>query len=283
MNSIDKKKKKKIKLNSDAFPKNIAGILEDKIFAVSDIHNKIRYENLKIEKESIYYKELTKNDISEIVKLHREWFPVEYTKEFYLDLFVENSIKIRKNIIAIGAFIKVEEKEYIIGSILCELKNEKNFYNATKIKINQKSICEKIFDLYEFCYIMTIGIIDECRNLGLGSKLLNEVINTIKTKRKKCMAIYLHVIEYNSVAIRFYLKNEFIECNNIRNYYYINKTYFNGKVLCKLFSNNNEEIKLKETISYLDEPDSDPNFIYNIIHRLVSLVSKIFCCLKKKY
>lgn len=282
MSHTENKKRKRIKLNSDAFPKNCAGILEDKIFALSEIHDKIKYEDLHIDKDKVFIKELTKTNLVEIVKLHREWFPVDYTDEFFLNMFSKNTNKVASNIIALGAFTQIEDKEYILGSIFCEIKNEKNFYSSTKIIINKKTLCDKIFNFYEYCYIMTIGVIDECRNIGLGSKLLNEVISTLHTKRKKCLAIYLHVIEYNTVAIRFYLKNEFIECNNIRNYYFLNKTYFQGKVLCKLFSNDIAKINVKESISNLDEPDStNPNIIYSLISGVISLISACFCCCKK--
>ena len=282
MSQVEKRKRKRIKLNSDAFPKNNAGILEDKIFALSEIHDKIKYEDIHIDKDQVYIKELTKSHLGEIVKLHREWFPVDYTDEFFLNMFSRNSAKVAANIIALGAFIQIEEKEYILGSIFCEIKNEKNFYSSTKLKINNKTFCDKIFNFYEYCYIMTIGVIDECRNIGLGSKLLNEVISFIQTKRKKCLAIYLHVIEYNTVAIRFYLKNEFVECNNIRNYYFLNQTYFQGKVLCKIFSNDIVKISVKESISNLDEPDStSSNIIYLIISGVISLISSCFCCCKK--
>lgn len=283
MNYVEKRKKKRIKLNSDAFPKNFTGKLENKIYALSDIHEKIKYEELAIDKDQIYFKELTKYNLTEIVKLHREWFPVEYTNEFFLNLFARGSNYLANHIIGLGAFLEVDKKEYIIGSILCEIKSEKNFYNSTKIKITKKSICQKLFSSYEFCYIMTIGVIDEYRNMGLGSKLLNQVISIIQEKRKRCMAIYLHVIEYNTSAIRFYLKNEFIECNNIRNYYYINQIYYHGKVLCKMFSNEIEQEKnVSESISNLAEPELGPNFLYTAINSFVIFASKIFCCCRNK-
>jgi ribosomal protein S18 acetylase RimI-like enzyme len=260
MSSNERKRRKPIKLNSDAFPKNSAGILENKIFAKSEIHDMIRYEDLQIDKDLIYFKEISKTNLGEIVKLHREWFPVDYTNEFFLNLFSKGTNKIANHIIAIGAFYKVNEKEFIVGSILCELKNENNFYNSTRIRVKKQSCFDKIFKSYEFCYIMTIGVIDECRKFGLGTKLLNEVISDIKERRKKCMAIYLHVIEYNEIAIRFYIKNEFIECNKMRNYYYINETYFHGKVLCRLFTENVDRQIVKESMSNLDEPDPDSNF-----------------------
>jgi len=205
------------------------------------------------------------------------------TIEFFLSLFDKGSQRIKNNFIAIGAFVKVEDKEYTIGSILCELKNEKSFYNSTKISVRKNSLCEKLFCWYDFCYIMTIGVIDECRNLGLGSQLLNEAIRIAREKSKKCMGIYLHVIEYNSVAIRFYLKNEFIECSLMRSYYFLNQNFYNAKVLCKLFTDNIEKVSVQETISHLDEPDADtnPNFVYSVINETIGLLASIFCCCKK--
>lgn len=275
MQSTEKKRRKPIKLNSDAFPKNSAGVLENKIFAKSEIHDLIRYEDLQINKDLIYFREISKTNLGEVVKLHREWFPVEYTNEFFLNLFQKGSNKIANNIIAIGAFYKVGEKEFIVGAVLCEMKNEKTFYNSTKIRVKKDSCMEKIFKSYEFCYIMTIGVIDECRKLGLGTLLLNEVISIVKSKRKKCMAIYLHVIEYNEVAIRFYIKNDFVECNKIRNYYFINNTYFHGRVLCRMFTDKIVRQIVKESMSNLDEPDQDSGLqlVLIIMIFVVSLVT----------
>lgn len=56
----------------------------------------------------------------------------------------------------------------------------------------------------EGCYILTLGIIDECRQLGLGTYLLNYTYNTVMKKYPLCKIVYLHVVEYNSSAIQFY-------------------------------------------------------------------------------
>ena len=282
LNYIERDKKKQIILYSDAFPKNINGKCENKIYALSEIHDKIMYEDLQFNLDEIQIKEISKNDLSQIVRLHREWFPIDYSNDFFTNLFSSGSAKVAKNIIALGAFVKVDEKEYIVGSILCEIKTEKKFYNSTKIEIPKKSFYERLFNSYEFCYIMTIGVIDECRNLGLGSRLLREIVYIIKQQRRNCLAIFLHVIEYNTVAIRFYLKNEFIECNNLRNYYFIDQKYYNAKVLYKLLLNEIYNFNDKELFSKSKDSISDENIIYNSIIELSSLISKLCCCVSKK-
>ena len=282
-NQNEKKKHKKIKLFSDAFPKNINGNLQDKIIALSQIHEKIKYEGTEIKIDDIYFKTISRENLSEIIKLHKEWFPVEYSREFFEKIFYNKTNKINSNILAIGAFYSIEGKEYLIGTILCELKSEKNFRTSTNLEVNKKSFFEKIFKCYEYCYIMTIGVIDECRNLGLGSKLLKELILTLKTKRKNCIAVYLHVIDYNETAIKFYIKNEFMECNYIRNYYYLNKTFFHAKVLCRYMNESmffeRKSKDVQETISMLREPDFDEGIIWNF----GNFFKNVFCKCKKAF
>jgi len=69
---------------------------------------------------------------------------------------------------------------------------------------------------YLGAYIMTIGVVDECRRLGLGTMLLNEVTKVINQSWSHCEIIYLHVVDYNEAAIRFYEKNNFRTLKRIK-------------------------------------------------------------------
>lgn len=89
-------------------------------------------------------------------------------------------------------------------------------------------------------YIMTLGSLENFRGRGLGSKLINECIN-ICEQVPSCGVIYLHVITYNSTAIRFYERLGFHRIKEIKDYYTINNEsyncylyakFVNGKVLC---------------------------------------------------
>ena len=47
--------------------------------------------------------------------------------------------------------------------------------------------------------------------MGLGSKMLEYTISYLEKSFQSCVSIWLHVIDYNESAIRFYLKNKFVK------------------------------------------------------------------------
>ena len=65
-------------------------------------------------------------------------------------------------------------------------------------------------------YIMTLGTTREFRRSGLGSVLVNKVVNMIQMKEVDCGALYLHVITYNKGAIRLYEKLGFMKVKMIK-------------------------------------------------------------------
>ena len=73
-------------------------------------------------------------------------------------------------------------------------------------------------------YIMTIGVIDECRKWGIGTLLLREANNlVIKHPKfgKTCKFVYLHVATYNESGIRFYDRNRFTKVKRLEAWYEI--------------------------------------------------------------
>ena len=71
---------------------------------------------------NIFCRPLSITDQAELKNLHNEWFPIDYTQEFY------DRIK-KKTVIAIGCFYKLSEstlecREIIIGTIMSKIQNE---------------------------------------------------------------------------------------------------------------------------------------------------------------
>jgi ribosomal protein S18 acetylase RimI-like enzyme len=66
----------------------------------------------------------------------------------------------------------------------------------------------------EMFYIMTLGTSREFRRVGLGSILVNRVVDMIKSKHE-CGALYLHVITYNETAIKLYERLDFSRVKKI--------------------------------------------------------------------
>ena len=68
-------------------------------------------------------------------------------------------------------------------------------------------------------YIMTLGTTREFRRCGLGSLLVNTVVNMIESEEEQelvCGALYLHVIVYNLGAIRLYERLGFMMVKKIK-------------------------------------------------------------------
>jgi histone acetyltransferase MCC1 len=252
------KKKKITRVYSDAFPPNILGH-KDKIPIFSEVHKKL--SEIEIDPTKITYRELTYSDMEEIKLLHKEWFPVEYTDDYFEAIF--NPEKRRKNYITIAATYLIEDQEYILGAVISEINSKSEFLNQTPQKFLEK-IHTSFYDEislfppeYEFAYIMVIGVIDECRRMKLGSLLLNKILE-IFLSRKNCLCVYLHVIKYNQTAIKFYEKNGFINTTSLKNYYKIKNDFFDSEVFVKFFSekekyeaieqNKNLVIKIIENI-----------------------------------
>lgn len=66
-------------------------------------------------------------------------------------------------------------------------------------------------------YVLTLGVLEPYRHLGIGKKLLEKVLEI--SGRSHAVAVFLHVHVVNKNAINFYLKNDFKEMERIENYY----------------------------------------------------------------
>lgn len=92
---------------------------------------------------------------------------------------------------------------------------------------------------YLGAYIMTIGVVDECRRMGLGTMLLEEVTKILRQTWTKCEILYLHVVDYNESALRFYERNNFSTLKRLKSHYYIFEKPYDALLLYK-------DIKVRE-------------------------------------
>ena len=61
---------------------------------------------------------------------------------------------------------------------------------------------------------MTLGTVSEFRNARLATSLVEKCIHTVE-KNEQCGALYLHVITFNTAAIRFYERLGFYRVKEI--------------------------------------------------------------------
>lgn len=77
----------------------------------------------------------------------------------------------------------------------------------------------RLLDQETAVYILTLGVAEGHRHLGIASQLIQRVVTHAQQQLSR--AVYLHVIEYNVAALQFYQKNKFEELTTHRHFYYI--------------------------------------------------------------
>ena len=247
---MPKHKKIDFQIFSEAFPPNKKGRRE-KLDISSSSH--ILLKDTKLDPNNIIYKPLTKQDIEETKNLHKEWFPIKYSDEYFNTIFNSKEGKY----FSIGAFYNIineetkEKKEIIIGLALCEWIVGSDYFfkvfgkeSALEISKNINYIEEVYsylkYDDYHCIYIMTIGIMDEFRKMKIGSNIVERIIN-IGLSDKLCIGIFLDVIYYNYSAIKFYKRNEFKKVKTNKNYYNLNGTKYDAHVFLRIFSRKEKD------------------------------------------
>ncbi|KAI7994299.1 N-alpha-acetyltransferase 50 [Camellia lanceoleosa] len=127
-------------------------------------------------------------NLMQLKKLNTALFPVRYNDKYYADA------------LASGEFTKLAYySDICVGAIACRL--EKKESGAVRV------------------YIMTLGVLAPYRGLGIGTKLLNHVLDLCSKQNIGEIEIYLHVQTNNEDAISFYKKFGFEITDTIQNYY----------------------------------------------------------------
>ncbi|KAJ8429378.1 hypothetical protein Cgig2_002000 [Carnegiea gigantea] len=125
-------------------------------------------------------------NLMQLKKLNVVLFPVRYNDKYYADA------------LASGEFTKLAYySDICVGAIACRL--EKKDPGAVRV------------------YIMTLGVLAPYRGLGIGTELLNHVLE--QCSKQSISEIYLHVQTNNDDAINFYKKFGFEVTETIQNYY----------------------------------------------------------------
>lgn len=296
-----KRFKKKIRVSSDAFPPKHAFESKKIQPAYSDIHKYLKDEKIQIEIGMVKLRKIKKEDLTQIKPLFKEWFPLDYDEQFYEKIFsrleedtgislvayIENpksksdfsNLKTQKNQSKNeNENEKVENltflTELIIGLIITNKVSLENYIARVPYRYENLGYLDEIcFNTKYFVYVQSLGVIDECRRLKLGTLLLDEIIK-IHNKDFHCLGIYLHVVVYNAAAIKFYEKNGFKEMNHLYNYYFINDTYYDSKAMVRLF--------------YKEQKDIGTNFIFRLLEfllvspfKILFLIITLFMCCKR--
>ncbi|KAI8070787.1 acyl-CoA N-acyltransferase [Gongronella butleri] len=133
--------------------------------------------------------DVTPNNLGQLRKLNATLFPVEYKESFY------------QNVLAVGEFAKLVYYNDVCAGAVCCRKEEVE--GSDKVNL----------------YIMTLGVLQAYRRLGLGKQLLDHIMNEAGQKDQAIAKVYLHVQINNDPAVEFYKENGFDVTGTQQDYY----------------------------------------------------------------
>jgi ribosomal protein S18 acetylase RimI-like enzyme len=267
--SNSKNQNLQIKITSDFFLNGYPHFInkKDYIKEISRVHILLNKMNKKYYPKDIKYKLISKQHLSQLMTLYHETCPIE-NNIHYFKKFISS-----KNHFSIGAFIKINSEEFLIGFILSHLTSERKFIQHCQYIIRNKNCFSKIKDCFKttsdkFAYLPFICVIDEYRREKIGTELLNKMI--IELKRINVIGIFIHLIEHNISAIKFFEMNNWIYGGVVFNYYNFDK-YYDGQVYYKLL---NFEYQFQQVeIRGLNEEKIDrENKIIKILKRIIKFI-----------
>lgn len=145
----------------------------------------------------VWFRDLRRDDVQALQELQLKLFPVQYNHNFYHRLFSYDHFCI-VGVDMSGAIVAV----------------------ASARVIDTDSMNEPLKQVQG--YIMTLGVRESHRRLGLGARALDEICKLLR-QRTSCAVIMLHVKGANTAAIAFYESQGFVrdgpEDGLLRNHY----------------------------------------------------------------
>ena len=143
-------------------------------------------DNKKSKSLDILFGPINRNNYNNLKQLNNMTLPVRYQDGFYIRIY---------HGVRFGRFAYYND--IIVGAISWK-------YDT--------------YDGVNSIYLMTISVLDEYRRYNIGSKLLQEMIR-IHRDVKEVAYVNLHVQISNTVALKFYEKNNFEKVKLVENYY----------------------------------------------------------------
>ncbi|KAF3993138.1 hypothetical protein FT663_00962 [Candidozyma haemuli var. vulneris] len=148
--------------------------------------------------------DLTVNNIGTFKKLLQVTLPTSYPETWYNDSF--NNDQVVKL-----AFYSELPVGQVRGKLMNSSHNIPSFESANTSQLPSKSIPNAI-------YVESLSVLEAYRNLGIGSKLLEWIIE--QAKEKFIHEIFLHVHAVNTTAIEWYEKKGFKKSPEVVKDYY---------------------------------------------------------------
>ncbi|CAH9070836.1 unnamed protein product [Cuscuta epithymum] len=160
----------------------------------------------------ISYRPIRPSDLKVLEKIHEDLFPIRYESEFF-----QNVVNGR-DIVSWGAVDcnrPNDQCDELIGFVTARTMNARESEVDDLIRFDPSKPDQTLV------YVLTLGVLESYRNLGIASSLIHEVIK-YAASMPTCQAVYLHVISYNHAAILLYQKMSFKCERRLHSFYLIN-------------------------------------------------------------
>ncbi|KAF7825015.1 histone acetyltransferase MCC1-like [Senna tora] len=166
----------------------------------------------------ICYRPIRPSDLDILEHIHGKLFPIRYESAFFQDVVNGHDI------VSWGAVDRSRpdgQSDEVIG-----------FVTARVVLARESEVVDLVgYDSSKsdqtLVYILTLGVAEAYRNLGIASSLIREVIK-YASSIPTCRAVYLHVISYNNPAIFLYKKMSFRCVRRLQGFYLINGQHYDS-------------------------------------------------------
>ncbi|PON77550.1 FkbH domain containing protein [Parasponia andersonii] len=166
----------------------------------------------------ICFRPIRPSDLGILEKIHTDLFPIRYESEFF-----QNVVNGR-DIVSWAAVDRNQpdgQSDVLIGFVTARI------VLAKESEVGDMLSYDSLKSDQTLVYILTLGVVEAYRNLGIASSLIREVIKYASTV-PTCRAVYLHVISYNNPAIHLYNKMSFRCVRRLQGFYLINGQHYDS-------------------------------------------------------
>ncbi|XP_062093193.1 histone acetyltransferase MCC1 [Humulus lupulus] len=166
----------------------------------------------------IYFRPIRPSDLGTLEKIHGDLFPIRYETEFF-----QNVVNGR-DIVSWAAVDRSQingQSDQLIGFVTARIVLAKDSEVGDMLSYDSLKSDQTLV------YILTLGVVEGYRNLGIASSLIREVIKYALSV-PTCRAVYLHVISYNNPAIHLYNKMSFRCLRRLQGFYLINGQHYDS-------------------------------------------------------
>ncbi|KAL3630811.1 hypothetical protein CASFOL_023795 [Castilleja foliolosa] len=166
----------------------------------------------------IAYRPIRPSDIVALEQIHGDLFPIRYETDFF------HNVVNGRDIVSWGAVDHSRpnaQSDELIGFVTARIVSARDSEIEDVLSFDSSKTEQTLV------YILTLGVVDSYRNLGIASSLIHEVMK-YASNITTCRAVYLHVISYNIPAIHLYEKMSFQCLRRLNNFYYINGQHYDS-------------------------------------------------------